>query len=87
MPSTHETGGGGVRICPSGCGASHQTGWTALAVKLSENTIEHLDRSKPLIETAKTRRPKYVARLAENAEEMRRAQRLPFKIFNLDLTI
>jgi hypothetical protein len=24
-----------------GCGASHQTGWTALAVKLLENTIEH----------------------------------------------
>jgi hypothetical protein len=29
-----------------GCGASHQTGWTALAVKLLENTIEHTDRSK-----------------------------------------
>ena len=28
-----------------GCGASHQTGWTALAVKLLENTIEHTDRS------------------------------------------
>src|SRR5207247_8879722 len=27
-----------------GCGASHQTGWTALAVKLLENTIEHPDR-------------------------------------------
>jgi hypothetical protein len=40
-----------------------------------------------LIEITKVRRPKYVARLAENAEEMRRAQRLPFKIFNLDLTI
>jgi hypothetical protein len=29
-----------------GCGASHQTGWTALAVKLLENTIEHTDRSE-----------------------------------------
>src|SRR5262249_27525275 len=29
-----------------GCGASHQTGWTALAVKLLENTIEHSDRSE-----------------------------------------
>jgi hypothetical protein len=28
-----------------GCGASHQTGWTALAVKLLENTSEHTDRS------------------------------------------
>jgi len=28
-----------------GCGASHQTGWTALAVKLLENTIEHTDQS------------------------------------------
>jgi mannosylglycerate hydrolase MGH1-like protein len=26
-----------------GCGASHQTGWTALAIKLLENTIEHSD--------------------------------------------
>ena len=28
-----------------GCDASHQTGWTALAVKLLENTIEHTARS------------------------------------------
>ena len=28
-----------------GCGASHQTGWTALAVKLLENTIEDPDQS------------------------------------------
>jgi hypothetical protein len=70
-----------------GCGASHQTGWTALAVKLLENTIEHPDRSKPLIETAKARRPKYVARLAKNAKEMRRVQGLRFEIFNLELTI
>ena len=28
-----------------GCGASHQTGWTALAVKLLENTIEHTTQS------------------------------------------
>src|SRR6266576_6179351 len=31
-----------------GCGASHQTGWTALAVKLLENTIEHTDRSEQI---------------------------------------
>jgi hypothetical protein len=29
-----------------GCGASHQTGWTALAVKLLENTIEHTDQGE-----------------------------------------
>jgi hypothetical protein len=28
-----------------GCGASHQTGWTALAVKLLANTIEHTAQS------------------------------------------
>jgi hypothetical protein len=28
-----------------GCGASHQTGWTALAVKLLENTIDDPDRT------------------------------------------
>src|SRR5438046_7729173 len=27
-----------------GCGASHKTGWTALAVKLLENTIESPDQ-------------------------------------------
>ena len=31
-----------------GCGASHQTGWTALAVKLLENTIEHPDQSETI---------------------------------------
>jgi hypothetical protein len=31
-----------------GCGASHQTGWTALAVKLLENTIEHSDRNEQI---------------------------------------
>jgi len=29
-----------------GCGASHQTGWTALAVKLLENTVNGSDRNK-----------------------------------------
>ena len=29
----------------AGLGASHQTGWTALAVKLMENTIEHTGQS------------------------------------------
>jgi putative hemolysin len=46
-----------------------------------------LTEAKPLIETAKARRPKYVARLAEDTEEMLRAQRLRFEVFNLDLTI
>jgi putative hemolysin len=46
-----------------------------------------LIEAKPLIETAKARRPKHVARLAENVEEMRRAQRLRFEIFNLEFTI
>jgi hypothetical protein len=31
-----------------GCGASHQTGWTALAVKLLENTSEHTAQSKQI---------------------------------------
>jgi hypothetical protein len=31
-----------------GCGASHQTGWTALAVKLLENTIENTNRSEQM---------------------------------------
>src|SRR5436853_6866852 len=31
-----------------GCGASHQTGWTSLAVKLLENTIEHPDQSETI---------------------------------------
>jgi hypothetical protein len=31
-----------------GCGASHQTGWTALAVNLLENTVNGSDRSKQI---------------------------------------
>jgi hypothetical protein len=46
-----------------------------------------LTEAKPLLETAKARRPKYVAGLAENEEEMRHIQRLRFEIFNIDLTI
>jgi hypothetical protein len=38
-----------------GCGASHQTGWTALAVKLLENTIEHPDRSKTIDRDSESR--------------------------------
>jgi hypothetical protein len=43
-----------------GCGASHQTGWTALAVKLLENTSEHINRSiqidrEPDAKTSKVR--------------------------------
>jgi putative hemolysin len=34
---------------------------------------------------AATKRPSYVARLARNVEEVRRAQRLRFEIFNLEL--
>jgi hypothetical protein len=70
-----------------GCGASHQTGWTALAVKLLETGLNIPIEAKPLIETAKARRPQYVARLAKNAKEMRRGQWLRFEIFNLELTI
>jgi hypothetical protein len=36
-----------------GCGASHQTGWTSLAVKLLENTIEHTNPSEQLRREAK----------------------------------
>jgi len=44
-----------------------------------------LTEAKPSIETARVRRPKYVARLAQNADEVRRAQRLRFEVFNLEL--
>jgi hypothetical protein len=40
-----------------GCGASHQTGWTALAVKLLENTIEHPDRSKTIDRDSESQAP------------------------------
>jgi len=42
-------------------------------------------KAKQSTETAKARRPKYVARLAQSAEEVRRAQRLRFEVFNLEL--
>jgi putative hemolysin len=35
--------------------------------------------------TARAKRPKYAARLAENAGDVRRAQRLRFEVFNLEL--
>ena len=35
--------------------------------------------------TVITTRPKYVARLARDADEVRRAQRLRFEVFNLGL--
>ena len=38
-----------------GCGASHQTGWTALAVKLLENAIDDPDRQASHSETAQGR--------------------------------
>jgi putative hemolysin len=44
-----------------------------------------LTKAKQSTETAKARRPKYVARLAQSAEEVRRAQRLRFEVFNLEL--
>jgi len=44
-----------------------------------------LTKAKQSTETAKARRPKYVTRLALSAEEVRRAQRLRFEVFNLEL--
>ena len=44
-----------------------------------------LTKAKQSTETTKARRPKYVARLAQSAEEVRRAQRLRFEVFNLEL--
>jgi hypothetical protein len=41
-----------------GCGASHQTGWTALAVKLLENSLEHADLSKEMRRDASGDTPK-----------------------------
>jgi hypothetical protein len=41
-----------------GCGASHQTGWTALAVKLLENTMEHSNRSEQIRREAQSDAPK-----------------------------
>ncbi|HEV3410695.1 MAG TPA: hypothetical protein VG095_10400, partial [Chthoniobacterales bacterium] len=38
-----------------GCGASHQTGWTALAVKLLENAIDDSDRETSHAEAAQRR--------------------------------
>jgi putative hemolysin len=37
------------------------------------------------VEKPKAKRPQYAARLAQNAEEVRRAQRLRFEVFNLEL--
>src|SRR5205809_6988160 len=44
-----------------------------------------MTKAKQSTETTKARRPKYVARLAQSAEEVRRAQRLRFEVFNLEL--
>jgi putative hemolysin len=44
-----------------------------------------LTKTKQSTEAAKARRSKYVVRLAQNAEEVRRAQRLRFEVFNLEL--
>ena len=44
-----------------------------------------LTKANQSTETAKASRPKYVARLAQSAEEVRRAQRLRFEVFNLEL--
>ncbi len=44
-----------------------------------------LTKAKQSTETTKAKRPKYVARLAQSAEEVRRAQRLRFEVFNLEL--
>src|SRR6266705_5614838 len=40
--------------------------------------------TEPKIQT-KAKRPKYVARLAQSADDVRRAQRLRFEVFNLEL--
>jgi hypothetical protein len=56
-----------------GCGASHQTGWTPLAVKLSENTIEHPDRSKTIDRDSESQAPE--ARGATRRERRRDASR------------
>src|SRR5438093_9262878 len=37
------------------------------------------------VEKPKARQPKYAARLARSADELRRAQRLRFEVFNLEL--
>ena len=68
-----------------GFGASHQTGWTALAAKLLENTIEHTDRSEQIRRETNQDASKYAARLARSADEVRRAQQLRFEVFNLEL--
>jgi putative hemolysin len=47
--------------------------------------LKVLTKAKQSTEAAKARRPKYVVRLAQNAEEVRRAQRLRFEVFNLEL--
>jgi hypothetical protein len=70
-----------------GCGASHQTGWTALAVKLLENTIEHPDRSKTIYRDSESEASEVRGATGEEREEMRRVQWLRFEIFNLELTI
>jgi hypothetical protein len=50
-----------------GCGASHQTDWTALAVKLLENTIEHSNRSKQIRRERPGQQIGHVARVRECA--------------------
>jgi putative hemolysin len=44
-----------------------------------------LIETNSLIEKPRTNRPNYAARLAQNADEVRRAQRLRFEVFNLEL--
>ena len=44
-----------------------------------------LIKAKQTTEAAKARRQKYAIRLAQSAEEVRRAQRLRFEVFNLEL--
>jgi putative hemolysin len=44
-----------------------------------------LTKAKQSTEAAKAKRPNYVARLAQSVEEVRRAQRLRFEVFNLEL--
>jgi hypothetical protein len=52
-----------------------QNYWRTLMILTERNTSDA---------TARAKRPKYVARLAQSADEMRRAQRLRFEVFSDD---
>jgi hypothetical protein len=68
-----ETGGG--------LGASHQTGWTALAVRLLENAVENRIESNTRRKLTAATHPAYAPRLAQNVSHVQAAQRLRFEVF------